>query len=91
MQETQVQSLGWEDALEKEMTTHSRILARRIQRTEEPGGLLNHDLVGHSLATKQQMDIPRFVYSFISWWTFVPTFCSVVNSVTMNICVQVFI
>ena len=39
MQETWVQSLGWEDALEKEMATHSRILAWRIPWTEEPGGL----------------------------------------------------
>ena len=38
MQETQVQSLGWEDPLEKEMTTHSRILAWKITWTEEPGG-----------------------------------------------------
>ena len=36
MQETQVQSLGWEDALEKEMATHSSILAWRIPRTKEP-------------------------------------------------------
>ena len=35
MQETQVQSLGWEDPLEKEMATHSSILAWRIPRTEE--------------------------------------------------------
>ena len=39
MLETQVQSLGWEDPLEKEMTTHSSILAWRIPWTEEPGGL----------------------------------------------------
>ena len=39
MQETQVQSLGQEDALEKEMATHSSILAWRIPWTEEPGGL----------------------------------------------------
>ena len=37
--ETQVQSLGWEDPLEKEMATHSSILAWRIRWTEEPGGL----------------------------------------------------
>ena len=37
MQETQVQSLGREDPLEKEMATHSNILAWRIQWTEEPG------------------------------------------------------
>ena len=39
MQETQVQSLSWEDPLEKEMATHSSILAWRIPWTEEPGGL----------------------------------------------------
>ena len=39
MQETLVQSLGQEDPLEKEMATHSSILAWRIPWTEEPGGL----------------------------------------------------
>ena len=39
MQETQVQSLGREDLLEKEMASHSSILAWRIPQTEEPGGL----------------------------------------------------
>ena len=39
MQQTQVRSLGWEDPLEKEMATHSSILAWRIPWTEEPGGL----------------------------------------------------
>ena len=39
MQETQVQSLGWEDPLEKQMTTPSSILAWKIPWTEEPGGL----------------------------------------------------
>ena len=39
MQETQVQSLDLEDPLEEEMTTHSSILARKIPRPEEPGGL----------------------------------------------------
>ena len=37
--ETQVQSLGWEDPLEKKMATHSSILAWEIPGTEEPGGL----------------------------------------------------
>ena len=41
MRETQVQSLGQEDPLEKEMVTHSTILAWRIPWTEEPGGLLS--------------------------------------------------
>ena len=39
MQETWVQSLGWEDPLEKGMVTHFSILAQRIPRTEEPDGL----------------------------------------------------
>ena len=39
MQETQVQSLGQEDPLEKEMATHSSILAWKIPWTEEPGRL----------------------------------------------------
>ena len=39
IQETQVQSLGWEDPLEEEMTTHSSILAWGIPWTEQPGGL----------------------------------------------------
>ena len=38
MQETQVQPPGWEDPLEKEMATHSSILAWRIPWTEEPHG-----------------------------------------------------
>ena len=37
--ETRVRSLGWEDPLEKEMATHSGILAWRIPRTEKPGRL----------------------------------------------------
>ena len=38
MQETWVQSLGWEDPLEKGIATHSSILAWRISRIEEPAG-----------------------------------------------------
>ena len=52
-QETRVQSLGWEDPLEKEMATHSSILAWRIPWTEEPGGLQSTGLqsVGQDRAT----------------------------------------
>ena len=39
MQKTQVRSLGQDDPLEKEMTTHSSILDRKTPWTEEPGGL----------------------------------------------------
>ena len=47
--ETQVQSQGGEDPLEEEMATHSSILAWRIPRTEDPGGLSSIGLqrVGH--------------------------------------------
>ena len=49
MWETQVQSLGWEDPLEKEMAIHSSILAWRIPWTEEPGRLpsIGSQRVGH--------------------------------------------
>ena len=54
MQETQVQSLGWEDLLEKEMAAHSSILAWKIPWTVEPGRLLSmgSQRVGHDLATE---------------------------------------
>ena len=39
MQEIRLRSLGQKDPLEKEMSTHSRVLAWRIPWTEEPGGL----------------------------------------------------
>ena len=39
MQEAQVQFLGWEEPLQKEMATHSNILERRIPWVEEPGSL----------------------------------------------------
>ena len=50
MWETRVQSLGWEDLLEKEMATHSSILAWKITWMEEPGRLQSMGLqrVGHN-------------------------------------------
>ena len=50
MQETWVASLGWEDPLEKGMSTHSSILAWRIPWTEEPDGLqfMGLQRVGHN-------------------------------------------
>ena len=54
MQERQVRSLGREDPLEKGMATHSSILAWRIPRTEEPGGL-------HSMGVpKSQIQLSDF-------------------------------
>ena len=54
MQETRVQALGWEVPLEKEMATHSSILAWRIPWTEESGRVQSHGVsrVGHNLVTK---------------------------------------
>ena len=56
MQQTQVQSLGWEDPLKKEMATHSSILAWKIPWTVMPGMLqpIGSQRVGHDLVTKQQ-------------------------------------
>ena len=53
MQETQVQSLGQEDPLEKEMATHSSILAWKIPWMEEPGRLqsMGSQRVGHNRVT----------------------------------------
>ena len=49
VQETRVRSQGWEDPLEKEMATHSSILAWKISWTEEPGGLqsMGSQRIGH--------------------------------------------
>ena len=53
MWETWVPSLGWEDPLEKRMTTHSSILACRIPSIEGPGGLqaMGSQRVGHARTT----------------------------------------
>ena len=59
-QETLVQLLVQEDPLEKEMATHSSILAQEISWTEEPGsrkGSVGSQRVGHDLATKQQLQV----------------------------------
>ena len=53
MQEIRIQSLGWEDILEKEMATLSSILAWEIPWTEQPGSM-GSIRVGDDLVTKQQ-------------------------------------
>ena len=57
MQETRVQFLGWEDPLEKEMASYSRILAWRNPWTEEPGSPRDHKS-RHDLVTKKKMIKP---------------------------------
>ena len=59
-----VPSLGWEDPLEKEMATHSSILAWEITWTVEPGELqaMASQRVGHDLAIKQQQQQHTHIY-----------------------------
>ena len=65
MQETRVRSLGWEDPLEKEMSTHSSVLAWEIPWTEF-GGLqsMGSQRVRHDCVTKQQ-HFPCYVVKFL--------------------------
>ena len=67
MRETWVQSMGQEDPLEKEMATHSSILAWRIPWTEEPGGLQStgSQRVGHDRATSLSLSLGCFIDLFI--------------------------
>ena len=56
MQKTRVQYLGWKDPLEKEMATHSSVLAWRIPGMAEPGGLLS--LEADDVKGKYGQEIP---------------------------------
>ena len=60
-QETQIQSLGWEDALEKGLATHSIILAWRIPWTEEPSGL--QSMGSQELDMAEQLSIAQLLLS----------------------------
>ena len=64
MQESQIQSLGREDPLEKEMATHSSIFAWRIPWTEEPGGL--QSMGSQESDTTQQLNHPRIDFYVFS-------------------------
>ena len=57
MQEIQVQFLGWEDPLEKEMATHSSCLAWKIPWSLEGYNPWGSQRVGHDLVTKQQQPL----------------------------------
>ena len=73
MWETWVRSLGQEDSLEKEMATHSSILAWRIPWTEEPGGLQSTGSrrVGHNWATSLSLKRKWKCQSLCCVWLFV--------------------
>ena len=68
MPETWVQFLGGEDPLEKEMATHSSILAWRIPWTEEPGRLQSTGLqrVRHDLPTKERERRPNVLNTILN-------------------------
>ena len=68
VQETWVRYLGWEDPLEKEVATHSRILAWKISWTEEPGGLqsMRSQRVGHDWATNTYL-LVLLIYKIFSF------------------------
>ena len=69
MQETWVRSLGWEDPLEKEMTTHSSTLAWKIPWTEEPGRLqsMGSLRVGHDWVTSLHFTATIFLVAQEPW------------------------
>ena len=72
MWEPQVRSLGLEDPLEKEMATHSSILACKILWTEEPDGPWRLQIVGHNWVTSTMLSeqLKPFLPSFPSQWWF---------------------
>ena len=79
--ETWVRSLGWEDLLEKEMATHSSILAWKIPWTEEPGRLQSMGLqrVGHDWATFTLLLLYfRKPGTVFNWWTELKTIAALI-------------
>ena len=64
MQETQVQSLGWEDPLEQEMATHSRTLAWKTPWMEEPGGFQSMGPQGVGRDSETSLSLS---FTFLAW------------------------
>ena len=82
MQETWVQSLGWEDPLEKEVATHSSIIAWKILWTEEPGELqsMGSQTVGHDWVTNTYL----LTYLLTALPTSQPKLCLTIKSKEVN-------
>ena len=74
MRETWVQSLGWEDTLEKEMTIRSRTIAWKIPWTEEPGRL-------QSMGSQSRTQLSNLTFTF-----FLFCICEVLWKVASNSC-----
>ena len=79
MQETQVQSVGWEDTLEKRMAIHFSILAWRIPWTEKTGGLksmgsqrVRHDWMANNIGNELLSIPPKQIISILETGTFSP-------------------
>ena len=74
MQETQVQSLGQEDMLEKGKSTHSSVLACKIPQTEEPGGL--YYMGSQKSYTTERLTLSLFIelsnFYFLQYISFKP-------------------
>ena len=71
MQEMQVRSLGQEDPLVKEMATNSSILAWKVPRTDEPGGLQSVGLQSQtqlSIHAKWDLQSPGDLCKALQWW-----------------------
>ena len=96
MQETWVQSLGWDNLLEKETATHFSILAWETPWTEKPGDLqsIGSQGVGHDLATKQHptfLHLIPFLLKIMFFNTLSPILCFSFNVYTLYILLHAWI
>ena len=90
VQETWVRFLSQRDLLEKEMATHSSILAWKIQWTEKPGGLqsMGSQRVGHDWVTSLQFIViitDIMIIKYIDWQS-IP--CTGTSSIRSNLCIK---
>ena len=87
MQETWVSSLGWEDLLEKEMATHSSILAWKIPWTEKPGRLqsMGSQRFGHNWATSLSLSLSLSLSQgcHFGWYIILSSYLWIYNSRTV--------